>query len=207
MTSYDEFSRNGLVPTWVREIVTVGLAICVIVLYGVLLGTALYRTLHSDTPFITNGMERSAAILSGLVGTIVSVGFASGRRVATVQARGLRPVGADKPSLWERLGAGALVQGKMLGLARTVGLPVVSASVAGLAADQGGGAGASEANTNRLSMWLAIVYFVVYFLIGLGAFLLTVMRESVPDMVSNAAWVWLGTLVSAGYAFFGVNPD
>ena len=99
-----------------------------------------------------------------------------------------------------------LLEGKMLGLARTVGLPVVSASLASLAADAGG-APAKTARSNKLAMWLAIIYFVVYFIAGLGAFGLTVIRESVPDMVSNAGWVWLGTMVSAGYAFFGVNPD
>ncbi len=127
-----------------------------------------------------------------------------------VQARGLRPVGTKPPSLWSRLGADTLLEGKMLGLARTVGLPVVSASLASLAADAGGapsGAPVETERSNKLAMWLAIIYFVVYFIAGLGAFGLTVIRDTVPDMVSNAGWVWLGTMVSAGYAFFGVNPD
>jgi hypothetical protein len=210
MSSYDEFSKNELVPAWVREVVTVGLAVSAIVLYGGILAAALYRTFTSNPPLITYGMERAAAVLGGLIGTVVTAGFARGRRTVAVQARGLRPVGAKPPSLWSRLGADTLLEGKMLGLARTVGLPVVSASLASLAADAGGassGAPAETERSNKLAMWLAIVYFVVYLIAGLGAFGLTVIRETVPDMVSNAGWVWLGTMVSAGYAFFGVNPD
>jgi len=214
MASYDEFSKNELVPTWVKELVTVGLAVSAIVLYGGILAAALYRTVASDPPFITYGMERAAAMLGGLIGTVVTAGFAQGRRTASVQARGLRPVGARPPSLWERLDAGSLVQGKMLGLARTVGLPVISISLASLAADQAGapvgaptGAPASTTQSNKLSMWMAIVYFVVYFVVGLGALGLTLVWETVPDMIANTGWVWLGTMISAGYAFFGVNSD
>lgn len=210
MSSYQDLTNNELVPGWVKEVVTVGLAITAIVLYGGVLVVAVYRTVSSDQPLITFGMERAAAMLGGLIGTIVTAGFARGRRPVTVQARGLRPVGARRPSFWQRLDAPALLQSKMLGLARTVGLPAASGAMATLAADADGGVSAIDARQarhTRLAMWMAIVYFVVYFVVGLGAFGLTLLRESVPDMVANAGWVWLGTLVSAGYAFFGVDPD
>jgi len=206
MTSFDELNGNELVPAWVKEVVMIGLSVIAILLYGGILSVAIYRTVNSDLPFITNGMERSVAILSGLIGTVVTAGFARGKRVTTTQMRGLRPVGAEPPPFWARYNLRALAQSKMLGLARTVGLPAVSAPLSSRANDASG-APAANKGSSSLAMWLAIVYFVVYFLVGLGAFGLTVMRESVPDMVSNAAWVWLGTLVSAGYAFFGVDPD
>lgn len=210
MSSYTDLTNNELVPGWVKEVVTVGLTVMAIVLYGGVLAVAIYRTVTTDPPFITFGMERAAAMLSGLIGTVVTVGFARGRRPLTVQTRGLRPVGAKRPSLWRRLDAPALLESKMLGLARTVGLPVVSGSVAALDADAGLAPGGDETRRPRdarLVIWLAIIYFAVYFVVGLGAFGLTLLRESVPDMVANAGWVWLGTLVSAGYAFFGVDPD
>jgi hypothetical protein len=27
----------------------------------------------------------------------------------------------------------------------------------------------------------------------------------VPEMITNAGWVWLGTVLSAGYAFFALG--
>ncbi|MEN6479611.1 MAG: hypothetical protein ABFD20_08240 [Anaerolineales bacterium] len=209
MTSFEDLNENELVPGWVRQLVMVSLAVMVILLYGGILGVAMHRTVHSAMPQITDGMEKAVAILSGLVGTVVTAGFASSKRATTVQTRGLRPVGAEPPSFWERHNLRQLTASKMMGLARTVGLPAVTTTVRMHAADEDlvdADAMARGRRSNRLAMWLAIVYFLVYFLVGLGAFGLTVLRESVPAIVSNAAWVWLGTLVSAGYAFFGIDP-
>jgi hypothetical protein len=56
-------------------------------------------------------------------------------------------------------------------------------------------------------MWIGIIYFVIYFLVGLAAFLVTIVRGSAPDVVSNAGWVWLGTVISSAYSYLGLNAD
>jgi hypothetical protein len=54
---------------------------------------------------------------------------------------------------------------------------------------------------------LALAYFLIYFLVGLAAFVLAFTRPQVPDLIMNAAWIWVGTIVSSGYAYVGLSPD
>lgn len=205
MSSYEELNQNELVPVWLREVITLGLTISAVLLYGGVLFAAIFRTLTTDPPYITYGMQRAASLLSGLVGTVVTAGFARGSREATVQSRSLRQMDDPAPSRWQRFNARSLVKGKLKGLARTVGLPMVTVDPTAFAADDVPVDQPSEPPANRLAMWMAIAYFVIYFFVGLAAFCLTIMRDGMPEMIANAGWVWVGTLVSAGYAFFSMD--
>ncbi|MBC7315767.1 MAG: hypothetical protein H5T70_05030, partial [Chloroflexi bacterium] len=60
---------------------------------------------------------------------------------------------------------------------------------------------------NKLVMWIALLYFVIYFVVGVAAFALTLLRPSVPEIISNAGWVWLGTVATAGYSFFALDSQ
>ncbi|MGM0400296.1 MAG: hypothetical protein ACQEQT_03240, partial [Chloroflexota bacterium] len=54
-------------------------------------------------------------------------------------------------------------------------------------------------------VWIALLYFAIYFIVGIGAFFVTICRNNVPEIVVNSGWVWLGTVISSTYSFFGID--
>lgn len=180
------------VPDNIKRLVSLSFTILAALLYGAILGGAVIKTLLDNTAVFSEGALRATQILSGLVGTVVTAGFARSRRVNA----GSAAITQDE---------GLLLQSKLLGLADTLGLNirglVGSEKITPLEDEP---ARTAKINT---ATWVAGIYFVIYFLVGAGAFALTILRSGVPDIVSNSAWVWLGTLISSSYTFFGLEEQ
>jgi hypothetical protein len=189
------------------------------VLYALVLGGAVARTVIDPQPYFSENMVRAAGLLSGLVGAVVTAGFARSRAPAATPIRlRYRPQGrAAAIMTW--LPLRSLVRRKLLSLAETLGLPVPAATLRDHDDSQvphppmpgdlvPAPAPDDEADPPRgasAPMWMALLYFAVYFLVGISAFLVSIWRGNVPELVSNAGWVWLGTIISSTYAFLGLN--
>ncbi|MHB9032201.1 MAG: hypothetical protein ACYC6L_04030 [Anaerolineae bacterium] len=191
----DEPSPTIDFPENVKRLVSFSLTILAVLLYGAILGGAIIRSLSDSSAEFTAGALRATQILSGLVGTVVSAGFARAKRsnltIISQNARGWLPH-------W-------YVQSKLLGLADTIGL-----NLSGLTASsdmlllEDEPVRAAKINT---ATWVAALYSVIYFIIGAAALVITVLRPTVPEIISNNAWVWLGTLISSSYAFFALGES
>lgn len=105
---------------------------------------------------------------------------------------------------WISLKPASRIKSKLVGLAVTLGLPIERALLRQLAAPDAEQPEEVERALDS-AVWISLLYLVLYFVIGASAFALSIVRPEVPELIGNAAWVWLGTLVSSGYAFFGVN--
>ncbi|NLX43584.1 MAG: hypothetical protein GXY79_08930 [Chloroflexi bacterium] len=109
-----------------------------------------------------------------------------------------------------------LVKRSFTGLANTIGLPLLPELVLWTEPELGpGGEPVSdtpsfevdEPAVNRTSLFLAILYFAVFFVVGLTAFVTSIARPSVPELLANCAWVWLGSIITSGYAFFTLSGE
>ena len=61
--------------------------------------------------------------------------------------------------------------------------------------------------TRRLGAveWIALLYCIIYFIIGIVAFAITILKPTVPGLVANSGWVWLGMAITSTYSFLGLN--
>jgi hypothetical protein len=183
-------------PENIKRLVSLSFTLLAALLYGAILGGAIIKNLVNNSAVFTDGALRATQILSGLVGTVVTAGFARAKR-ANVAAANQGQTSSILPR-W-------LIQSKLLGLADTLGL-----NLRGLV--NGGEISPLEDEPIRITKintatWVAGIYFVIYFLVGAGAFVITVLRPAVPEIISNSAWVWLGTLISSSYAFFALGEE
>lgn len=192
------------VPERIRQVLAFLLTVIALILYVVVLGDALVRTYLVGMPELPPATTRFASLLSGLVGAVVTAGFARAGRPSSVPVTAPHPLGGWAHTGWNTLRPPSRVRVKLLGLAELLGLRPASLIPAQTATDE------EEAGRRRgldAATYLALAYFLVYFLVGLGAFLLAFTRPEVPDLVMNAAWIWVGTIVSSGYAYVGLSPD
>jgi hypothetical protein len=175
----DDNTSNGTLPERLQRAAGAIVTVLAAVLYAVVLGSAIVRTAIEGEPIFSEMMLRMASLLSGLVGSVVAAGFARSRRPSATPIVTTHPIGGGIARTgWYSLRPPSRFQAKFLGVAAMVGVRVQSGAPT-----------------------LSDVYFVV----GVGAFLLTITRATVPELVSNAAWVWLGTIVTSTYTYFGMD--
>jgi hypothetical protein len=208
-------AESVALPDSLRKLLTLVLTVSAALLYAIVLGVAIVRTLREPSPVFSEGMVRTAQLLSGLVGSVVAAGFAQSKggpySVGGVPASG----GAmgQAASLAERLGTRA--RAKFGGLADMLCVPTTpqpaprrTMPVEDAPAEQppaDGGEPASSTQGLPFGVWVALLYFVVYFVVGASALLLFLFKSTVPNLVADSAWVWLGTVSSSGYAFFALG--
>jgi hypothetical protein len=182
-------------PEQAKRLISLSFTILAVLLYGAILGGAVIKSILSSTAVFTEGALRATQILSGLVGTVVTAGFARGKSsnlspTASQHDKGFLP-------LW-------YIQGKLLGLADTLGLYIGGLTASHIAPEEDEPVRVLKVNT---ATWIAGVYFIIYFLVGAGAFAITILRAQVPEIISTSAWVWLGTLISGSYSFFALGNE
>ncbi len=55
--------------------------------------------------------------------------------------------------------------------------------------------------------WLAVLYLIIWMLVGLGALIVGVMmRPEANQTLHDLGTTWLGLAVTSGYAYFGITP-
>ncbi len=197
-------------PAWLQRILSLSLTILAAILYVAVLGGAVVRVAIEVAPVFSSGLERASGLLSGLVGAVVAAGFAHSKRPSSVIVHLQHPLGGRTPTAWSTLAPPSLLKAKMTSLARTLGLLPLRAPIPRNTPDE------SEPSTPQApevpepapaALWVAALYFGVYFLVGLGALIVTLVKPSVPEFIENAAWVWLGTVISSAYTFFGIDSQ
>ena len=198
----DQLLEEKVIPERLRQALSLILTIVAVLLYAAILGSAIVRTIIEDDPTFTPGAVRAAGLLAGLVGSVVTAGFARSWRLGSVPISASHPMAGQTPTAWVSLGPPSLAKSKLSGLARTLGLLPSSAtpmrSVPGEPEE-------AAAKSTPIALWIALLYFAVYFLVGICAFALSILRPTVPELVDQAAWVWLGTVISSGYSFFALD--
>ncbi len=202
----DDVLNDELVPVRVRSALSLGLTVLGALLYAIVLGAGIIRTYVEVTPVFGEGLERVASLLSGLVGSVVTAGFAKGRRPATVAITAEHPLGGQAVTSWSSLERPSLLRCRFLGLASIIGLETALPTT-WPATDEEASPDLQPGQGMTNTLWVSLLYFGVYFLVGGAALALTLLRPSVPEFVSNAGWVWLGTVVSSGYTFFSVDAN
>jgi hypothetical protein len=203
----DNVLHGDHLPDSLRHALTLTLTVLAALLYAAVLGTAIVRTFREPAPTFTEATVRTAALLSGLVGSVVTAGFAKGRQPASVPITTTHPMQPGRArTSWRSLRPPSLGRCRLLGLATLIGLPVaapLSWSVELPDADEPAAVPDLEPGTPwSANLWVALLYFAVYLIVGALAFVLTLVRANTPDFLANAAWVWLGTVASSGYTFF-----
>jgi hypothetical protein len=178
-------------------------------LYAIVLGVAIYRSLTEGDPVFSEMMTRTAAVLSGVVGSVVTAGFARSGRGVSVQVAGIRRDLVDAPIHW--------IKRNFFGLASTLGLPLLPELVLWTEPDESlpvddpahdaPSYEVDEPAVNKASLIISVLYFGVFFLVGLAAFVTSIALSEVPELLTNSAWVWLGSVVSSGYSFFALDSE
>jgi len=186
-----EETQETLLPAWIQRALMLISTLTALALYAGVLGTAIAHTITQDAPTFNANMVRAASLLSGLIGAVVTAGFASSQQPITLQTKS----GPFFKALTGRRSNRLPI--KLNSLSSTLGLTPRDATtqrdpLAGL-------------TSLGLTEWIALAYFVVYFAVGVAALLVTLTRPSAHDMVSNAGWVWLGTAISSTYSYLGLN--
>jgi|YNPNPStandDraft_1061719.scaffolds.fasta_scaffold37216_1 hypothetical protein len=205
----EEQPQGNLFPDLVQRVLSLTLTIVAALLYAAILGTALVRTIVEGNPEFSPGAVRAASLLSGLVGAVVTAGFARGRgQVSALPIITPRAAPRHVHPAWSSLKPASRARAKFMGLAALLGFPVELLRPSPSAASGEGEEGepvTAAPEVMTVAAWVALLYFVVYFLVGVVALALAVLRSEVPDLILNAAWVWLGTVISAGYSFFALD--
>ena len=194
-------------PVWLRELLALGLTISAAALYAAILGIAILRTVQQGHPEFSASMVRAASVLSGLVGAVVATGFAQSRQEMPVRVAAQSPDDPGQDVVWITGRPVSLLRRNLLGLGHTLGLPVLPMQARFSTYDEEANLAEepTQPQSNKVVMWIALLYFVVYFVVGVSSFGLAMWRPEVPEIISNAGWVWLGTVASAGYSFFALD--
>jgi hypothetical protein len=212
---------SELIPARFRSIFSVVATVLAAVLYAVVLGGAVVRTFLENDPQFSDTIVRAVGVLSGLVGAVVTTGFARSQPAVSAPVSARHPLGGDAPTGWSDLKPPSLIRRKLLGLADTLGFrrPTYRRSTRRSGQDASEPSSGDDATpvtptphpasglADTVRAWIGGVYFVIYFVVGIAAFLVSLLRASVPDIVANAGWVWLGTVLSSAYAFLGLNNE
>ena len=60
---------------------------------------------------------------------------------------------------------------------------------------------------SRTETWLAILYLIIWLIVGLGALIVGVMMHPEANQtLHDLGATWLGLAVTSGYAYFGITP-
>jgi uncharacterized protein YjeT (DUF2065 family) len=199
----EETTEMQPLPDLIRRTASLVLTVVAVVLYAMVLGNAIIRSFLEDEPKLSDNMVRAAGLLSGLVGSVVTAGFARSRRPVSLQVEAPHPVGGRAPTGWSTLKPPSLAMRNFLALADTLGLRTAPDPLSRQTTVD-----AEEPEVTRglsAAVWVALLYFGVYFLVGIGGFAVTVWREGAPEVVANSAWVWVGTVISSAYSFLGLD--
>ena len=199
----EDIAQKTTFPDWLKQILSLVLTLVAALLYAAILGSAIARTVAEGNPVFTEGTSRAANLLGGFVGAVVTAGFARGRRLGSTPTGVTHPMGGRTLPAWTRLKPASRTKSKLVGLAATLGIRVGPALFQQLAL--GDVEQPEPERTLSSAMWIAVLYLVLYFAVGACAFALSLIRPEVPELISNAAWIWLGSLVSSGYTFFGMD--
>lgn len=187
-----------LTPSRMRSILTLMMAVAAALLYAAILGAGILRTLTTEgTPSFPSGMERLASALCGLMGTIVTAGFARGGRATSTPITAPHPMGGDAPTGWYSLRPPSRARSKFGALGHLLG-------VSGWRVRQAPSPSDTDAPTpeptppaeDTAPLWAGVLYAAVYVLVGLAAAVTVVAKSAtVPPMVDNAAMVFGGTMI------------
>ena len=190
------------IPERARRIISLSLTVIAAVLYAAVLGSAVVRTALQEAPEFSQNTMRAAGLLSGLVGSVVSAGFARSPRPGTVQLVNRHPMGDRTPVPWESLRPPSLLRRNLAGLASVLGLETEWRALRSAPDDAD-----PPVIESRMpaAAWVALLYFAVYFVTGVGAFVVAMWKDPVAEFLANAGWVWVGTVITTAYAFLGLN--
>jgi hypothetical protein len=209
----EAITKYIVIPEWIKPALALVLTASAALLYALILGTAIMRTAIEPHPVFSPGALRAAELLGGLVGSVVAAGFARGKQPAP-----MHPV-AVLPGSWvthvtrSAVRVRALARNKLLSLGEIMGLERATPPLRDLdelAPAEPAPAPApaptpSPKPSNPAAVAVGLLYLVVYVLIGAAALIVTISKATVPEIVSNSAWVWLGTVASATYSFFALG--
>ncbi len=199
----DNTPEAQIIPAWMQQMLSLVLTLAAALLYLGILGYAIVRSFIEPEPVFTAGAMRAAQLLSGLVGSVVTAGFARGKG-SSVSAMGA--VGSTSAlAVRARLKPISRTRRKFIGLGELVGFRALPSAPRKSMPEEGEGEQEETPQVSSLSLWVGLIYFGAYFLVGIGAFALILIKSDVPEFIGNAAWVWLGTLVAAGDSFFSLG--
>jgi hypothetical protein len=198
----DNAPATRIIPDWLQQTLSLVLTLAAALLYLAILGYAIIRSFVETEPVFTMGATRAAQLLSGLVGSVVTAGFARGKRLPVGPVSADHPMGGLTSTSWTRLKPPSRTSRKFMGLGELVGFRALPGAPQKSRLEEGEG---EQPLVSSLSLWVGLVYFGVYFLVGIGAFALIMIKTEVPEFIGNSAWVWLGTMAAAGYSFFSLG--
>lgn len=108
----EQITEGTQFPAWLQRILSLALTILAVVLYVVILGSAIYRTAVETDPVFNDGIAQAAALLSGLVGSVVAAGFARSRRPSSVPVHLAHPPGGPPVHRLDHAQASLAAQGQ-----------------------------------------------------------------------------------------------
>jgi len=200
----DKSGSQSVVPEQIQQALSLTVTVSAGILYAAILGGAVLKTVTQGAPVFNENMVRAAGLLSGLVGSVVTAGFARGGQISSV------PVGYYEEGSERSTRAATRrrrTTSKFASLAQTLGaLPPRTP----IRRDLPGEPDVEDESTSlitRIALWVALFYFAIYFVIGIAAIAITFLRPMVPELVSNSAWVCLGTMLTTGYSFFALDVN
>jgi hypothetical protein len=200
-----ESPNKQTIPEPLRRVVTLLLTVVAALLYAGILGYAVASSALGQQVVLTEGAVKAARVLGGLVGAVVSAGFAGSWRLSTVPLSAEHPVGGRTATAWFSLGPASRFRSKLASLARTLGF--AARPPIPLRAEPGAGGEPTTPETSRVAVAMALLYAGVYFLVGIAAFVLVLVKSEVPEVVDGSAWVWLGTVMASAYTYFGMDAQ
>jgi hypothetical protein len=194
-----------VIPDLLQQVLVQVLTLAAALLYLGILGYAIVKGFMGSDLAFTEGAMRAAQLLSGLVGSVVTAGFARAR-LPTGAVNIPREINGRPAAGQRRPLSSSRTRLKFVGLGEAIGFRVQASLPDRSPAGEGEEPGPQPApQVSPLSLWVGLIYFGVYFLVGMGAFALILIRSEVPEFLTNSAWVWLGTLIAAGYSFFSLS--
>jgi len=191
-----------------RRVLTFALTVGAAILYAIVLGYAIVLPLVSEEePQFSSGLVRAAGLLSGLVGSVVTAGFANSKQPDSVSISAPHPMGGRAVTAWNTLRPPSRVKSKLLGLGELLGLRAVRILPSRTDPSRDGEATAPTTPTEgmTLSGWVGLLYFAVYFITGAAALVVSLFKMPVPELIDNAGGVFLGTVMTSAYTFFALN--
>ena len=198
----EDSAQDAGIPERIRRLISLSLTVIAAVLYAGVLGSAVVRTALQESPHFSQNTVRAAGLLSGLVGSVVTAGFARSPRPGTVQLANRHPLGGRTPVAWQSLRPPSLLRRNLAGLASVLGLETEWRA---LRSSPDGADPPMIDSHMPATAWVALLYFAVYFVTGVGAFAVAMWKDPVAEFLANSGWVWVGTAISTAYAFLGLN--